>query len=156
VQKNFDLLCYNETMESLAQFSERLSRLPTQEACLEIAYAELTKKYRGYRLRTYLRFWELLERDLEKLWAREGFLHCTHMNRLLLEVLVQSGHFKPEDLRTRWTLVWLLSPHQYLEVHLASGKRVSVDIWGKAYGISFGDYAHGFNSNLLAISHKIP
>ncbi len=135
-------------MESLSQSVARLALLSSQEECLRMTYTLLSRKYRGYRIKTYLRFWELGVTDTEQLWARSGFLHCTHMNRLLRVLLVDSGHFTDEEIITRWTLVWGLSPHQYSVISMQSGDKVFVDIWGKAYGVPFGNYAHGFNSTV--------
>ncbi len=68
------------------------------------------------------------------------------MNWLLKILLVGSGWFSEDDIRERWTLIWGISPHQYLTVRLKEGRVLHVDVWGRTYGVPFGDYAHGFNT----------
>jgi|SRR5581483_6559750 len=124
----------------------QLKESKDQTDCLQKAYQLLTTKYHGRRVKTYLRIFDLFFADINELWERNGFLHCTNMNYLLRVLLVKSGFFKDEDITARWTLIWYMSPHQYLVVRLATGKNISVDMWSKSYGIALGNYAHGFNS----------
>lgn len=124
--------------------SEIVNTLNKKEA-LRKAYEILTAKYRGYRFKTYMRFFDMFETDIKTLWAKNGFLHCTSLNFLLKELLKRSGKFTDQDFKTRWTLIWFISPHQYLHVQVDNGEWVAIDMWGKAYGIQFGDYAHGFH-----------
>jgi hypothetical protein len=121
----------------------------SQEEMIYFVYESLAKKYRGYRTLTYLRLDRLWITDAEALWRIQGFLHCHHMNYLLRTLLVAGGKFAPEVIETRWTHIWFLSPHQYLSVLLSNGKKVAVDLWARAYGVPFGEYAHGFQSGSL-------
>ena len=123
----------------------KLKKSKDKEDCLRKAYEILAKKYYGNRLKTYIRFFELFNTNIEKAWNKDGFLHCTMLNRLLRILLVKSGFFRDSDIKTRWTSVWYFSPHQYLEVMLADDELVKIDVWANAYGIGFGDYAHGFH-----------
>ncbi len=129
---------------SFAEAVEKISQASTKSDALRVAYDILSTKYHGGRVKTYALFWRLFEDTFEKLWSRSGFLHCTKINRVLRELLLASGKFAPSDIRTRWTLVWYVSPHQYMQVRVENEQWVSVDIWAKAYGIQFGDYARGF------------
>ena len=104
----------------------------------------LTTKYRGYRLKTLTRIWELYESNVNRLWARNGFLHCSTLNYLMKILLVESDKFELEDIRFRWTQTNYLSPHQYMEVRVGDTRWIEVDLWGKAYGVKFGKHAHGF------------
>lgn len=61
-------------------------------------------------------------------------------------LLMKSGHFTDDDIETRWTLLWFVSPHQYLRVRLDNEQWANVDVWANVYGIPFGDYAHGFHA----------
>lgn len=122
----------------------KLKKSKNKEDCLKKAYDILSKKYRGYRVKTYTRFFDLFQSDLNKIWAKKDFLHCTTMNYLMRILLVKSGFFKDKDTKIKFSLVWYISPHQYLNVRL-NKKSVNIDLWGKAYGIKFGDYAHGFH-----------
>jgi len=106
-----------------------LKKSKNNEEYLRKAYDILTKKYRGYHIRTYLRIFDLFISDVDKLWAKSGFLHCNHMNYLLRILLVKSGFFN--DIRLKWTLVWYISPHQYLKINLGK-KEIDIDIRGNA------------------------
>lgn len=121
----------------------------SEEEALRYAYEALSKKYRGYRLWTFLRVDRLFITDTETLWEKGGFIHCHHMNYLLRTLLLASGQFAPEDVAVCWTRIWFFSPHQYLVVTLKNGTRAEVDLWAKAYGIPFGKHAHGFQSGSL-------
>lgn len=116
----------------------------SKEECLLRAYNILRTKYRGRRLKTYLRLLEVFSADIGKLWGRDGFLHCTNLNYLLRALLIQSDHFVEDDIKLRWTQIWLVSPHQYVQVNVHN-RWVDVDIWGYSHGIEFGDHARGFH-----------
>ena len=124
---------------------KQLKKSTSKEQCLRKAYDIMSKKYRGYRVKTYTRIWRLFRWNIDILWKRQGFLHCNQMNYLLKELLVQSGLFTNEDIIFKWTTVWFFSPHQYVKVRIDKETSVNIDLWGKAYGITFGDYAHGFH-----------
>jgi hypothetical protein len=121
-----------------------LKKCPSREECLKATFRILTQKYRGYRMRTYLMINEIFTSDLHELWHRRGFLHCTNINYLMRTLLVGSGHFRDDELVLRWTQIWYLSPHQYIEVKM-NDRMINIDVWAYAYGIKFGDYAHGFH-----------
>lgn len=131
--------------EGMKKAIETLKKSGSREKCLKKAYDIMTKRFRGCRLKTYTRFFEIFDNNLESLWSKKGFLHCTKMNMLMSILLVESGFFSGKDIQSRWSLVYCISPHQHLEVKTGKGKSVSIDIWGKHYGIKYGDYAHGFN-----------
>ena len=124
---------------------DKLKKSKNKEDCLKRVYDILSKKYVGDRLKTYTRLFDLIVSDINKLWSKKGFMHCTNINYLMRILLVNSGLFKDEDIKSKWTLIWYFSPHQYLKVRLSQNKFVNVDVWGKVYRIKFGDYAHGFN-----------
>lgn len=124
---------------------KKLKKCKSKEECLKLAYGVMTKRYRGYRFTTYLRLGEIFENDVNKLWARRGFLHCNLMNFLLRVLLVKSGWFKEKDIEQNHCLVWYISLHQYLRVAVGGGKKINVDLWNASYGKKFGQYAHGFS-----------
>jgi len=124
---------------------EEIRKLPNREDCLEKVYQILTSKYHGNKIKTYSRFFEIFSNGIGDLWSRTGFIHCTNVNLLAKNMLVSSGHFKNKDIQFRWTLIYWISPHQYMRVRISDDEYVNVDIWAKVYGIEFGDYAHGFN-----------
>ena len=130
--------------EEMNLIIEGLKKSATKEECLKKVYDLLSEKYRGYRIRTYIKIGEVFKKDLNFLWGRSGFLHCNNINYLVRIFLVKSGIFKEEDIILKWTLVWWISPHQYLRIKIGENEFINVDIWGKHYGIKFGDYARGF------------
>ena len=131
--------------EGMMKMVEELKACRNQDECLQKGYDISTSKYRGYKFKTYTKLWRVFETDLEKLWARSGFLHCHLMNYLLRILLVKSGWFRDEDLTLQITFIWYVSIHQHLLVHMRDGRQIHVDIWYAHYGKKFGDYAHGFH-----------
>lgn len=121
---------------------EHLDALPSQHECVRYAYALLTKKYRGRRIETFLRITDILNDDIHRIWAREGFLHCTNMNRVMCALLLNTQHFTRDDVGVKWTRLWFIFPHQYVRVKV-NDKWIAVDVWGFDHGIVLGDYAHG-------------
>lgn len=124
---------------------KKLKKSKSKEVCLREAYDVLAKKYFGRRWNTYLQFLKLFDMNLKRIWSKSGFLHCTTLNYLLRILLVKSGFFKDEDLELRLSMVWYISLHQHLKIRINSRKSIHVDLWGKSYGVEFGDYSHGFH-----------
>ena len=131
---------------TISEVIESLKKTKSKEECLKKAYDILSEKYRGHRLVTYLKIHYLLLKDLNKIWGKSGFLPCTTLNYLLKNLLIKSGWFSESDIKIKWALIWFFSPHQYLSVRISKEKSINVDLWGRAYGIKFGDYAHGLRS----------
>lgn len=127
----------------------------SQKEALRYAYDTLFQKYHGSRLLTVLRLDRFFITDIGTLWKKDGFLHCNHLNYLLRTLLVASGQFTTEDIEAHWTTIWLVSPHQYLAVRLKNGEIITVDLWGKAFGIPFGSYAHGFRAGSVITSKTV-
>lgn len=121
-----------------------LKKSSNKEDCLKFAYEILNKKYRGYRVKTYIKIFDIFSKDITKIWQKNGFLHCTNINYVTRTLLVKSGHFNDNEIKIKWTFVWYISPHQYLQVKI-NNSRINIDIWGKVFGIKFGDYARGFH-----------
>ncbi len=127
----------------LRQVVEELRSAPSREACVRRAYDLLVSRYHGDSLKTITRLWQLYPSPINTLWCRLGFLHCTNANRLLRFLLLESGHCLQADIRYRWTVVSVCSPHQYLEVKIEDAW-IAIDVWGHVYGVPFGQYAKGF------------
>ncbi len=140
----FEKSIQNGLPAGIAEMIAVLKKSADKESCLKAAYGIMTSKYRGYRMETYVRFLDIFRRDLDKIWNEKGFIHCTTMNSLMKILLTKSGFFNDDEIKTKWTAIWYISPHQYLGVKL-NGRWVNVDIWGHAFGIGLGDYAHGFH-----------
>ncbi len=118
-----------------------LKKSHDQKECLEKVYALLTAKYHGERLKTYTKLFQLFRKDIFWLWSRNGYLHCTNINYVAKILLVDSGFFQNSDIRLKWTFVWHISPHQYLQVKVGN-QWINIDVWANAFGIKFGNYAH--------------
>jgi len=131
--------------------SELKAAARDQETCLRHAYDMVTRHFRAGKFDTYFRIWRLFRRDLGRVWESGGFAHCTHLNQCLVFLLVHSGWFNESDCTRQWTLVSWWSPHQYLRLRLKDGRLINVDVWGRTYGIPFGEYAHGFNTARLPV-----
>lgn len=124
---------------------DTLKNSANQEECLRRAYEIMTDRFRGGRMLIFLRPFQIFISNARKVWANPGLTHCHNANYLLRTLLVRSGFFDNEDIKNKWTLIWYISPHQYVQVTLNTGKKVNVDMWAKVYGTKFGDYAHGFH-----------
>ena len=117
-----------------------LHTLSSKEECLHLADKEVTDRFYGYTLATYLKLWQLWTADVHFLWGKSGgFIHCNAMNYLLRVLLVKSGHFAEEDIKCHWTLAWFISPHQYLRVRIDDAW-IEVDPWGRHHGIPIGKH----------------
>ena len=114
---------------------------------LQRAYDLITKRFHGTHVRTYIELWKLWPQNAASLWQKTGFMHCTNQNYLLGTLLTLSGHFKPADIKTQWTTLYLIFPHQYMRIHLEPEKIVNVDPWAHAFHIPLGDHAHGFHGS---------
>jgi hypothetical protein len=120
------------------------SNSKNKEEFLFTIYNLLIKKYKGNRLKTFTKIFEIKEKNLDLLWHKNGFLHCTNINYILRSLLINSKFFKESDIRIKWTLIWYISPHQYLQINVGN-KWINVDIWSHNFGIKFGDYSHGWH-----------
>jgi len=128
---------------------QKLKQCENKEEVLNEAYDLLTKKYRGYRLKTITRIFDLFDINIGTMWSKNGFLHCTNMNYLMKILLLGSLKFSEDDIEFRWTLINYYSPHEYLRVRVKDNEWLDIDLWGKVYGIKFGTHAHGFRSGSM-------
>lgn len=131
---------------SMTEAIAAIAQSDSQQEALRQAYNLLTGKYHGRRGATYLKLIDLFRDDVSSLWDKDGFMHCTNLNHLLIVLLVRSGQFRPEDIRLYWTNIFLLAPHQYAIVRFKNGQEMPVDVWSAAYGIKLGDYGHWFHA----------
>lgn len=127
---------------------EHVRHASSKKDALERAFKLITKRHRGYRFRTYIFFWKILEANPNKLWQRTGFMHCTQQNFLLSVLLIKSGWFSEKDLQLGHSLVWYISPHQYLKVKI-NDTVIAADPWNYRFGVSLGHFASGFGYSSL-------
>lgn len=102
-----------------------LRECKNQSETVRKAYEIVTSRFAVSRLHTYLRLGALMDKNLHSVWHRTEYLHCTHLNHLMKVLLVHSGWFHSRDIRIRWTLVWGISPHQYLRIRLNDGSHIA-------------------------------
>jgi hypothetical protein len=119
---------------------ERLKRTKSKDECLHLAYDVLTKRFTGRKFYFLRKPLELLVTDLDTIWNKKKILNCTVANYLMRTLLIKSGKFKNADIRSRWTLIWGISIHQYLKINI-DGRTVNVDLWGASEGLPLGRYA---------------
>lgn len=112
---------------------------------LKLAFDLLSEKYCGGMWGTYIKLHKLFRTDVKKISSKPGYYQCTTLNYLMRIVLVGSGFFEDSDIHQKKSLIWHVSPHQYLRVKINEKEFVNVDLWAKRYGIEFGDYARGFH-----------
>ena len=134
----------NVLPDEMQKIINEIKKSLNKEECLKNAYEILVAKHRGYRVMTYLKLFDVFKHDVKVLWGKNGFLHCTNINFLLRTILIRSDFFTDDEIRLRWTQIWYISPHQYLQVKV-DDSWIDVDIWAHAHGIKFGDHAHGFH-----------
>lgn len=134
--------------DEILQHLNELSSIQQPEQYARAAYDLITTQYDSYRGKTLTRAHELWSRDLNSLWQRDGFLHCTNQNYLIALLLVHGKLFKTDDIKRRWTFIWFFSPHQYLRVRMPDGTWKNIDAWGRSYNVPFGKPAQGFNNSL--------
>lgn len=127
---------------------QQLKTMTDVESAMKLALKMLAKKYKSRRLETYLLFFKWFEKDPNKLWARNGFLHCTQQNYLFRVLLVSSGWLRDNQISFGYSLVWWISPHQYLKIKLPQGS-IAIDPWNYTFGVKYGQYATGFGSATL-------
>ena len=136
-----------EICEEINTILRGLEPVTDKEEYLRRAYDIISSRFEGGRIKTISRLFDLWATGVEDLWNRSGFMHCTNQNYLLTVLLIKSGLFTADDIRIRWTTIWLFSPHQYLEITVGENKTVEVDCWARHYGVPFGSYATGFNTS---------
>ena len=77
--------------KELEVFVKELRKSKTKKECIKKAYIFLLDRYRGQRVYTYLKFFNLFISDVDKIWAKKGFLHCNVLNYLMRILLIKSG-----------------------------------------------------------------
>lgn len=136
------------TNPDLVAAVSQLKQCHTVEEAAQLALSILAKKYRSRRLETYLLFFKWFEKDPNMLWQRSGFMHCTQQNYLFKVLMVSSGWITDDAISLGYSLVWWISPHEYLKLKLPTGF-VAVDPWNYNFGVGYGWYATGFGSRQL-------
>ena len=132
--------------EGTRKILKELEGITDQKQYLRKAYDKVTSSYKGGRINTFSRVWELFSSGIDDLINRTGFMHCTNQNYVLTNILIKSGLFDDSDINLKWTNIWVCTPHQYLEIKVGKSKTY-VDCWARHYGIPFGSFARRFNTS---------
>lgn len=112
------------------------------EEYLNKAYNFVLSRWHAERIKTIYYFPLAFRRDVEKIWKRSGYAHCTTMNMILTVLLVHSGYFTAEDIRIHHTFLNMFI-HQYLTVRV-NGVWVDADPGGAAIRhMPLGQHAWG-------------
>lgn len=141
----------DEIPSEMEEVCSDLLKCKDQSEAVRRAYEIVTSRFAVSRLHTYLRLGALMDKNLHRVWHRTEYLHCTHLNHLMKVLLVHSGWFHSRDIRVRWTLIWGVSPHQYLRIRLNDGSNIAADPWGRTYGVPFGKYVSGWNGSFKPV-----
>jgi hypothetical protein len=136
------------TNPSLLASIEELKNCSSVEHAMKSALEILASKFKSKRLETYLLLNLFFEKDPNKLWERTGFMHCTHQNFLFRVLLVRSGWLREEQIELAYSLVYWVSPHQFLKIKLPHDT-VAIDPWNYIFGAAYGKYAIGFGVRTL-------
>ncbi len=136
------------TNRDLQQAITRVKQAVSLMAAIQMALDIMADKYCSRHFMTYLLLYRLFEKDPNKLWQRSGFLHCTQQNYLLRVLLIKSGWLTENQIHLNYSLVWYISPHQFLRLILPT-RPVAVDPWNYDQGVPLGCYAVGFGSRKL-------
>lgn len=127
---------------------EQVRKTRSVEEAMQKAVDILKAKYKAKRFETYLKYPRILEKDPNKLWKRSGFMHCPQQNYLFRILMVKSGKLRDSEIELGYSLVWHVSPHQFLKVHTPK-RTLAVDPWNYELGAMIGKYASGFGMKSL-------
>lgn len=136
----------NKLPPELQEILSELAPMRDKEIYLRSAYDLFISRYQGYRFLVYKKFFDLFVHKIERLVRLGNKQHCTAMNYMFRTLLVASQRFTSDDIQVKFTLIWYISPHQYLEVKVNDNKWVNIDLWGSRHGIEYGNFARGFNN----------
>lgn len=84
---------------------------------------------------------KLFLKDVNKAWKARGVQSCNVQIMILANLLITSGHFKPEDIELKTANIFV-NIHKYLKVKIGD-RYINLDPWGYHYMVPFGQYAHG-------------
>jgi len=126
-----------------------IKRQPTALQAMQAGMELLSRKYESKRFQLLLQFWKIWEKDPNKLWARTGIMHCTQLNYLLRVLLVKGNKIQDTHIELGYSLVWYVSPHQFLIVKY-KGNDIALDPWNYDLGAYLNTFASGFGFKQLA------
>lgn len=127
---------------------EKVRLAPSAQIAMQEAMDILRVKYEAKRFETYFLYPLIFEKDPNVLWKRHGFMHCPQQNFLFRILMIKSGKLTDDRITLGHSLVWYISPHQYLKIHLPD-KTIAVDPWNYDLGATLGKYASGFGMRSL-------
>ena len=111
----------------------------SQEDFLKIAYAYITQKYIGGRMKTILYLSQVFQDPFS---FKSGYIQCHIQNYLLRVLLVKSGYFSDEDIQIK-TVFFNFFTHQYLKVKVGE-KWVDVDPHESYKSVPLGKHSQWF------------
>jgi hypothetical protein len=118
-----------------------LSQSKSDFEFVQDVYHFVDNRYGSTRL-AYLWFPEkVLERNFTAIWDSPGYQPCYGQNIILKDMLLESGHFKIEDIQSVNILSYF--PHQYLKVKV-DGAWLNVDPWGADHNVAFNEFYYPY------------
>lgn len=109
---------------------------------LRLAHEFLGNKYHTERLNTIFKFYYVFL-DIDKVWEKSGFIHCTQSANMMRVFLVKSGLFRDKDIKIKHTFA-SFTIHQYLQVKI-DDKWIDVDVGEKNAEIPLGKHCRFWN-----------
>lgn len=133
---------YQELPDELQRKVDALSEKHQNDRELVRALYDLLKnRLRGQRSLQFIQPHKLFIMSPKKVWEQGGVQSCNVLNMMMAQVLFASGRFGRFDIRIRTTNIFM-NIHQYIQVKVDK-TWISIDLWGHAYDVPFGQYAHG-------------
>lgn len=124
---------------------EKIKKIEDKEEVVKAVYRLLTDRFYGGKFKTFFKIHQLFQTSIDSIWKRPGFLHCTNFNHLFRTILILTGKFKESDIKYKYSFLYYLSLHQYVEVKIGN-EYVNIDLWAYSFNIEYGDYARGFHA----------
>ncbi|MDZ7798088.1 MAG: hypothetical protein U5L76_00550 [Patescibacteria group bacterium] len=88
-----------------------------KEKTIRNVYDFLIKQYEGHRkIISINSLKQLFKYNVDELLKNKQFLWCHSQNLILKTLLINTGHFKENDIRIKWTITKRLTIHQYIEI----------------------------------------
>ncbi len=129
----------SELKERIKEVKQQPNALQAMQYALDV----MAQRYDSKAFDSVFHISKLFDRGVNKLWKRTGFMHCTQQNYLLRTLLVKGNKISDENIRLGYSLVWGISPHQFLIVRY-KGQEIALDPWNYGRGAKLGRFASGF------------
>jgi hypothetical protein len=131
--------------KELKFMADYLIKLNSREETVSEAYRVITTRFEAGKI-AFTKFLDVLSTGWQDVLSGIGLVTCTNQANLLAALLVRSGKFTEDNVERRWSSIWGLIPHRYLNVKLDDLKFIELDPWAAKYGLPIGDHARGWHT----------